>query len=299
MMTVAVTAAFLVFGILPGVIGCAPPPEPYRAPTPADTASQGDTTVRYVALTDEEYKKEARILAVRLPELISSSADIFDLRELYVGSNRYAIAQCKTVTGERRWLLFCFNTGDLELLAKDAILTSNNGIDSFTFSVTETVNGLLKFPRIAHYLRVSGELQEYTDNDRSLSVDIARRAGPVDADGNPVNYDPLPSLDLLNITSSGIEMGFSRTSGDGLFYPFTQIYSENGAVIVTLSGCLLSGSVSDSAALSAFSIVKSLKVKQSGINIELVITLSTENPKLFFTAAERTENHSVATLTFS
>lgn len=299
MMTVALSAAFLVCCILPGSVGCAPPPEPYRAPVPADTVPQGDTTVRYVALTDEEYKKEVRILSVRLPELISSSDDISDLRELYVGSNRYAVAHCKTVTGERRWLLFCFNTGDLELLAKDAVLTSNSGIDSFTFTVTETDNGLLKFPRTVHYLRVSGELREYTVNDRSLSADVVRRTGPVDADGNPVNYNPLPSLDLLTVTSSGIEMGFSRASGDGLFYPFVQIYSENSDVIVTLSGCLLSGSVSESVTLSAFSIVKSLKVKQSGINIELVITLSTENPQVSFDAVERTENHSVATLTFS
>ncbi len=299
MLTVALSAAFLVCCVLPAAVGCAPPPEPYRAPLPADTASQGDTTVRYVALTDEERQKEIRILAARLPDFIASAADIFELRELYVGSTRYAIAQCKTIPRENRWLLFCFNNGDLELLAKDAVLLSNNGIDSFTFTVTETVNGLLKFPKTVQYLRVSGELREYTGNDQFLTADIVRRTGPVDADGGPVNYDPLPSLDLLNVTSLGIEMGFSRASGDGLFYPFTQIYAKDGAVIVTLSGCLLSGTVSESVTLSAFSIVKSVEVKQSGINIELVITLSTENPQLSFTAVERTKNHSVATLIFS
>lgn len=299
MLTVAVSAAFLVCCVLPAAVGCAPPPDPYRAPLPADTASQGDTTVRYVALTDTEYQKEVRILAARLPDLIGSSADVLDLRELYVGNARYAVAQCKTIPRENRWLLFCFNTGELELLAKDAILTSNNGIDSFTFTVTETENGLLKFPKTVQYLRVSGELREYTGNDQFLSADVVRRSGPVDTHGNPINYNPLPSLDLMNVTSSGIEMGFSRASGNGLFYPFTQVYAKDGAVIVTLSGCLLSGTVSESVTLSAFSIVKSIEIKQAGINIELKITLSTEHPQFSFTAVERTKNHSVATLIFS
>jgi len=295
MLTVALTAAFLVCCVS---AGCAPPPDPYSAPAPVDTVSKGDTTVRSVTLTEAEFKKESQILAVRLPDLIGSSADISELNEMYVGDYRYALAHCTTLAHKDQWLLFCFDSGSLELLATDAQLISHDGINNFVFSVTETEDGILKLPYTVQYLRVSDHLLEYTADDGSFPADTAGHTGPVGTDGNPVNYDPLPSLDLLTVTSSGIEMGFSRAGGDGLFYPFTDI-TYDGAFTITLSGCLLSGSVSETVTPSAFSIVKSISVKQTGINIEITVKLSLKDPRYSFTAAERTSSHAVTVLNFS
>ncbi|HOP10751.1 MAG TPA: hypothetical protein PK629_04610 [Oscillospiraceae bacterium] len=299
MLTVALTAAFLVCCAISGTAGCAPPPDPYSAPAPIDNSSQIDTTVRNVTLTESEYKKEAQILAVRLPDLIGSSAEITELNEMYVGPYRYALARCQTLSHEDQWLLFCFDTGSLELLAQNATLVSHDGINEFYFNVTETENGILKLPRSVQFLRVSDHLLEYTMDDGFLSADIAGRTGPVDVDGSPVNYDPLPSLDLLTVTASGIEMGFSRANGDGLFYPFTDIAYHNGAFTISLSGCLLSGSVSETFTPSDFSAIESVEIQQIGINIEITVKLSLKNPHYSFSAAERTQKHSVTTLNFS
>ena len=268
--------------------GCAPPPERYSAPA-ALSAPQVSNDFRNVELTEEQFADEALILSLRMPSLLSGADSVTQLHEFYVGQTRYALFEYSPAA---EWIVYRFDNGETEPLAKNAELVSFYGADEFVFSVNPAVeNGFRGFGSLLTLERRGGELvSENSPLWRSCAEPMS--FGASNPDGTPATVHPLCALEQIIVGTHGVELCFSggalseTAPCPNLSFSYD---ADSGVASVFITGCILADGAARQTQGAAVGIVGSVTAEQTGINIAVKVNLTGDGMP-FFTATAQTGN---------